>query len=297
MGDWKALSPMAGETQQFLLPQEWRAVAISDWIDQQSAPGPRRRPLGHLLAWRDYDQVGALLLHTANRLLYPLGYANIADRAARKQIIKSLRTAWLSPQLGLMGGVADCRSLLSDLSPYRQAVIQLNRYRLYTYQLHHAPARSFVDPKITIRLATPRDREALIKLHTLYLYEEVYLRDANLSYQTVAREVRYTLNRHRCVVALHRDQIIAKASTNGRGFIYEQIGGVYTDLSFRNQHIARAVVGALIAIILQQQRKVCLFVREENSVARHLYRDIGFVARTPLVTMILEKRRKMHIYR
>ena len=281
MRQWSAVAPRSHHIKKFLIPQEWRAVAISDWIRTQRTW--RARQPGYLRCWREQRQIIALLLHTANGLLYPLGYAN-----QRTSVIPRLRSDLRFPRWAVVGHPQDVALLLKDLasaSDFKYLITHRFSYRYYSYPYHTVPPTPN-QHDLTVRPATWQDKKQLVALHTLYLREEVY-QNSDMGHNYIVREVAYMLRERATMVALYRDQIVAKASTNGRGFLYDQIGGVYTLPNFRNRQIARTVLTALMAQLLLQGRKICLFVKERNHTARHLYHEMGFEEREPLVTITL----------
>ena len=69
---------------------------------------------------------------------------------------------------------------------------------------------------------------------------------------------------------------VAKAGTNARGFITDQIGGVFTKREERNKGIARIVMKYLLSLIFQEKRYASLFVKKHNTPAINLYKSLGF---------------------
>ena len=70
---------------------------------------------------------------------------------------------------------------------------------------------------------------------------------------------------------------IVKAGTNARGYNYDQIGGVFTDISQRHQGYATAVMIKLLKKIFSQDKSASLFVKPDNINAIKIYKALGFV--------------------
>jgi len=71
-------------------------------------------------------------------------------------------------------------------------------------------------------------------------------------------------------------RVVARAQTNARGWVFDQIGGIFVDPEFRGLGLGRGVVDALVSDLAVRGRGVSLFVKKINSVARSLYLSMGF---------------------
>ena len=71
-------------------------------------------------------------------------------------------------------------------------------------------------------------------------------------------------------------KIIAKVNTNGKGFGYNQIGGVYTKQEYRNQGISTYLMKILLNEIHMSGKRAVLYVKKENKSALVLYYKLGF---------------------
>lgn len=71
-------------------------------------------------------------------------------------------------------------------------------------------------------------------------------------------------------------EAIATVTTNAHGFNWEQIGGVFTTPKFRNQGIAKTLVNHITTYLINKNKKVCLFVKTQNTPAQKAYEKNGF---------------------
>lgn len=113
--------------------------------------------------------------------------------------------------------------------------------------------------------------------------EEVLLPTHRLNPSLCWSNLRSILENQVVVIAEVGGRIIAKANTNGRGFRYDQIGGVFTERDYRNQGIAQLLVRRLSGTIRRDGKRACLFVKTNNAPAIALYHRLGFVQRDDFV--------------
>ncbi len=129
---------------------------------------------------------------------------------------------------------------------------------------------------IEIKQATPNDADRLFDLQEGYEKEEVLIDPARFNPRSCLLHLKQILE-EQLVYYIEFDGIpIAKAGTNALGFEYCQLGGVYTDVRFRNRGIATFLIRYLTREILRYRKKVSLFVKEQNHPAINMYKRCGF---------------------
>lgn len=116
---------------------------------------------------------------------------------------------------------------------------------------------------VTVRRATLADKQALV---------EVY-REAGNMHRSEAG-VERPLRDATVMVAERDGRIVSVALTNAETSTLAMIGGVYTPPEARGSGLARAVVGALCAHLLEQGKTPCLYWA--NPSAGKVYRTLGF---------------------
>ena len=132
-------------------------------------------------------------------------------------------------------------------------------------------------PGIVVRRASLSDTAYLLPLQREYEREEVLLRPADFSENRCRSVLSHCLKNEVVFLAEQDGRSISKAGTNARGFVVDQIGGVYTCKNKRAQGIAYAVMTELIRYIFQNKTAISLFVKKNNAPALALYKKLGFI--------------------
>jgi len=145
------------------------------------------------------------------------------------------------------------------------------------------PPHPALEGRLDVRLADVSDAESLFPLQKGYELEEVVIDPRHFNDAQCMKLLRRTL-REELVFIAERDGLpVAKAATNARGFMVDQIGGVYTSPGERGGGLAKTVVSELLKRIFQEKEEACLFVKKRNRPAISLYERLGFAPVTEYV--------------
>ncbi|MEW5815259.1 MAG: GNAT family N-acetyltransferase [Spirochaetota bacterium] len=125
------------------------------------------------------------------------------------------------------------------------------------------------------RKAKVNDAKLLAPLQADYEKEEVLIDPERFNPSFSLLQLKKSLQTQIVVVAELNGEIIAKAGTNAIGFNYCQIGGVFTKQKYRSMGIAKRLMRFLAGELEQQQKKICLFVKKNNTPAINLYSGLG----------------------
>ncbi|MBN2535566.1 MAG: GNAT family N-acetyltransferase [Spirochaetales bacterium] len=132
---------------------------------------------------------------------------------------------------------------------------------------------------MVVRKATPKDAEKLYNLQKMYELEEVFIDPSKFNPKICLSNLRNML-KHELIMYVEKNNIpVAKAGTNARGFLTDQIGGVYTHDEERRKGIACCLMYLLLKNIFKIKQIVSLFVKKSNTPAISLYRKLGFEMR------------------
>ncbi len=193
------------------------------------------------------------------------------EKQALRKILMSQRHRIYLVQ-GMMPRVSLVDELLG-MHPSRE-----RNYRLLTCS---SPANGTkeIGLPVKIRPASTADVRLLWPLERGYLIEEVIEEGSQLNEDLAKRRLHHALKTHLIYCTLLHELPVAKAGTNGRGWKYDQIGGVFVSPTYRNLGLGRLVMMELLKTIEKMHRQACLFVDISNKPALHLYTSIGFVDR------------------
>jgi uncharacterized protein len=129
---------------------------------------------------------------------------------------------------------------------------------------------------LKIKRAKKRDAALLFPLEKNYLLEEVLTKNSIINQDAALINLRKTCMKQSVFFAVSENEIVAKVNTNGKGFGYDQIGGVYTKPEYRNQGISTHLMKILLNDIQKSGKKAVLYVKKENKPALILYKNLGF---------------------
>ncbi len=129
---------------------------------------------------------------------------------------------------------------------------------------------------LKIKKARKKDTISLFPLEKAYILEEVLVESSLLNQQAVLLNLKKTCTNQSVFYGSLNKEIIAKVNTNGQGFGYNQIGGVYTKPEYRNQGISTYLMKILLNEIHISGKNAVLYVKKENKPALALYKKLGF---------------------
>ncbi len=133
--------------------------------------------------------------------------------------------------------------------------------------------------RLSIRRAGIEDTESLFPLQRDYEKEEVLLPGDRFDSSTSRHHLRMNLIEQMIFVAELDGEPVAKAGTNARGFLFDQIGGVFTRSDLRRRGIGAALMTRLMNAVSREGRSCCLFVKQHNAAAIAMYRRLGYLIR------------------
>jgi len=261
----------------FLIPREWGCVTFTTHLLKNGEPAfpSRARKRIHLHTNSEGDVSGAIL-QTYGGFFFPVFDNGGANHDALPKPL-SARFQSGTVILGtIMGRDAHVRVLEEHL-PRRPS----HRVEYYLMALDQRP-HSRRTPRIdgwAVRQAGPSDLRALFPLQEAYEREEVLLEGRPFNSHAATSALKRSLSDQIVYIATRNGRPIAKAATNARGIVYDQIGGVYTDTSYRNKSVGYALMHRLIEHLRNEGKRQCLFVKKHNASAVAMYNNLGFSIR------------------
>jgi len=266
----KAQAQDLPELIKLLSDREWENMHFSSRIFNKGKPRlPSRKGSVYLL--KDFrGNLKAALMFWEKYQLFPLFPPEGLSLPELESMVGFCKKE--APRLFSLIGRADAvEQLLAILPLTPEDTIE---YRLLT--LKGPFPKPDDSPGLRFKTALPGDINRLFPLEADYQREEV-LRHPEYLNEPYARRLFLRQIKEQCVVyTLKGKEPVAKAATNAQGFLYNQLGGIFTSRKYRNQGIALKTLKYLLYQTDQDQRHACLFVKEENGSAKALYRNCGF---------------------
>lgn len=226
-------------------------------------------------------EIAGLLFWGKSGLLLP--YFPFLNRGEeeKKEYFTSLRNHLLENHLPIHS-IVGIRSYVQALSEILQLEggLQVEYYLMTREKEEPLPLIPEV-PGFRTRPASLKDIEKILPLQILYEKEEVLLQPEYVDPGKTRKELESTLKEQIVLMGEYRGVPVAKVGTNARGIRYDQIGGVFTDLPYRGRHFARYLMIELLKTLKHQKKSACLFVKNKNAAALHLYEALQFKYREP----------------
>lgn len=217
------------------------------------------------------DEIESAILFLSGGIWFPV-FGSLPDEPAR-EAIRSFVLARGYSAFSCIGLESDVEALVSTLFMKPVETVR------YLDMALDAPEREFPPQSLvglSSRPAGPCDFEKLRPLQAAYELEEVILDPESFDSKASAAALRRSLADEIVVVAELDGAIVAKAQTNARGIVRDQVGGVYVLPGLRGRGIGRFVVATLLAAIAADGRGASLFVKKGNLPAVSLYAGLGF---------------------
>ena len=120
------------------------------------------------------------------------------------------------------------------------------------------------------------DFDDLFPIQKAYELEEVVASKDNYNEKNSRILLRRNIQNGEVFGVRYNNRVVSKASINARGENCIQLGGVFTDLNFRNHGIATYLVKTLTNRFQKEGKTIVLFVKNVNSTALDVYERCGF---------------------
>lgn len=252
---------------ELLKRREWENMHFSSRIYNNGNPRlPARKHKLWVLEDRQKDLKAAILLWDHCQL-FPLFPPEGLSLPELHEILQRLDYRALFSLLGPQGAVD---ALLQEMT------LQPMDSLLYRLLVLHGPVQGAGSAAIPIDQAELSDLNCLMPLEIAYQKEEVVRNPERLNVKYVKRLFSNQLKEQLVLYGEQNGEVLTKGGTNARGFIYHQLGGIYTHEEHRGKGLALELLAELCRRIEMEQRHSCLFVKEHNAAARRLYEKAGF---------------------
>ncbi|MBB6478681.1 GNAT family N-acetyltransferase [Spirochaeta isovalerica] len=265
-----------GKLVDFSLQNEWEhSFFTSRLIEEGEFVLPQRNRFPVFILKDGSSIRGACMITSWGSLFPVFSQIDPPDNKTLRELMTKLKLS-LRKVYSLMGTEERVELLRPFLN--REKEIPVN-YNLMVKEAYGLPVQSPLSADCSIHLAGPDDSASLLGLELEYQREEVFLDPTQIDSSRIYHNLRGTLSEQIVFYVLRNSLPVAKAGTNARGYAWNQIGGVYTDKSMRNQGFSTKLMSHLIGYLEKEGKKTTLFVKENNVSAEKVYNKLGFQRR------------------
>ncbi len=259
----------------FLSEYEQTCVALmSRLIDQGQPVMPPAKFPYRVLRDEGSEIHGVVMISSTGLVLHCFSSNCIIRAQTEPSSFLPLKQLLTSFPLYCIMGSKEGTELLENL--YGKETRCKREYELLTYA--DTEYEKFEDKlsALPIHRCTEKDADSLFPLQKEYDKVEV-IPDGDTLNETASRLNLVRLLKSQEIFAVVQDCCLcAKAGTNAQGLKWVQIGGVYTDISWRNKGFARLLVSYIAHSFYLRGKNVTLFVRTDNESAKRAYQKAGF---------------------
>ncbi len=218
----------------------------------------------------NFEIIKNVIMITSGGIVMPI----FSDKAPSSEILKIMIKNILKYKKNIyciLGITEDTELIKKELvysacSTINYSLLSDNTHKQFTNKIR----------SLTVKKAKKRDAASLFPLEKSYLLEEVLVENTSINTHAALLNLRKTCTNQSVFYAIVDKQIVAKVNTNGKGFGYNQIGGVYTKPEYRNQGISTYLMEYLLNEIHLSKKNAVLYVKKENDPALSLYKKLGF---------------------
>jgi ribosomal protein S18 acetylase RimI-like enzyme len=266
-----------------IIRHESFAVSIADRVIQSRQHGKVCNWFGFRTAtvYIHHDNGGrldAVLCLCQGGCVMPLVDEGVIDTLSPMRELRSMPAVRFLRPTSCVGGAGAVLALESALG-WRPAIsTDFKAMKMDAREFRPPDARMLrvLGCPVTRRAASPDDLTALLPVAEAYDREEVATSLHGFDRMAVRASQARSLALHRVRILELGVRVVARAQVNAMGFERDQIGGVYVVPELRGLGLGRAVVVDLIKEIVASGRGLALFVKQANTQAIGLYRDLGF---------------------
>lgn len=126
--------------------------------------------------------------------------------------------------------------------------------------------------------AKDSDFDMMFPIQKFYELEEVVVDKKSFNEKNSRILLRRAIQAGEVFGVRYNDRIVAKASVNAKGEKCVQLGGISTDMTFRNRGIATYLVRNLTKRFKKEGKTIVLFVKKVNMTAINVYKNCGFTS-------------------
>lgn len=259
----------------FVIQYEWKSISFSSRI---ITPEGTIKTLNEIedsiyccIDEDDLHILGTILTTRTGLLLPILGDSPVDENGMGLEDIKNLFRK-KKKIFCILGYEDDVIKMLKIFNPridteLEYYLLSSNRYRIL---------KNDGEQKLLINRAHLKDAARLYPMEEKYIMDEVIVHKDMFSKSAALLNLKRICTNH-ILLYIERNKVpVSKANTNAIGINYVQIGGVFTDYSYRQKGYSFILMNRLMQEIYRLKKQSILFVKKNNLPANLLYKKLGF---------------------
>lgn len=255
----------------YLKTDEWKSIFLSSRLREKKNYKLRSIANGQVWLKQEKGIINGVIFLSRHGLMIPRFKPEVLDEQSSYILSKfiKVRRHRIFDIIGMAGCVRYIEQFL-DTKPNVE-----KNYRMLIHSLINLSPETRI-PSIAIRPAGTEDFHALWPLQKAYLLEEVYQENHQLDDFLAKRQFANSLKSQLVYMASLHNKPVGKVQTNARGWVYDQIGGVYVFPEYRNQGLGESLMNRILHVIAKENHCSSLFVKTSNKAALRLYEKLGY---------------------
>ena len=121
------------------------------------------------------------------------------------------------------------------------------------------------------------DFDSIFPIQKSYELEEVLVDKSKFNEKNSRILLRRNIQNGEVFAVRYNSKIVGKASINAKGQNCIQLGGIFTEMGFRNHGVATHLIKSLTERFKNEGKNIVLFVKKTNSTAIQVYKNCGFI--------------------
>ena len=217
------------------------------------------------------DICGIITVNASGFLLYCLPDTNIFEQ--NPELCNTLKELLSVENINTIMGEENGSNILQNL--YGRKPVCEWEYFLMEYGGKKLDYN--LPPQIVLRKCLPEDDEGLYVLQKQYELVEVLPPGTEHNPARCRLALQKSLKSQLIFALFDNGSAVAKAGTNAVGVNFAQIGGVFTDVKYRNKGFAAFLTNYIAHKLCKNGKRVVLFVKKKNLCAEAAYKKAGFM--------------------
>ena len=256
------------EVWSFLKPQEAYCVQLCERLEEFVDKGKSN---GNFICFVEKQLLGVIFVSNAGMVLHSLGEFSDDQRLVVKKLLGDY---FANRKVYCISGKKTGTTLICEaiISSKNTRPVEIRDYNLMIFDSKFKNNIFFPVKKCNLE-----DLDKLLFIQSEYDKIEVLPATYSFDEKLCKKKLFFSLQKERVfAIDIGSENFVAKASINAKSSRYTQIGGVYTDNTYRGKGYAATLVNYIATNASNIGQRVVLFVRKDNIPAIRSYTKAGF---------------------